>query len=125
MKVLTKGRAKVIAVATAGVGIGMLAAPGAAQAAINYFDTTRMVQGSGNVSCPSGWKVTGGGSSPLPSNYFGSSSSDEYQLTGSYPTSTTGWKATATRVHGSYSSSSGWRFSTYSYSPTVYAICAS
>jgi hypothetical protein len=67
--------------------------------------------------------VTGGGAMSLPANNFGSSFSDEYQLTGSYPSSTTVWKATATRVHGYYSSTSGWHFSTFSYSPSVQAIC--
>jgi hypothetical protein len=104
------------------VGIG-LAAPATVSAAVRYFSVTRVVTGSGTAYCPSGWKVTGGGALPLPSNYFNSSWSDEYQLTGSYPYSLTSWRATATRVHGYYSSSTGWHFSTYSYSPSVRAIC--
>jgi hypothetical protein len=107
----------------AGVIVGVLVAPQTAQAAINYFDQTQRVSGTGTASCPSGWKVTGGGVASIHSDYFGSYSSDEYSLTGSYPTSTTQWRATANRVHGTYSSSSGWRFSNWSYSPTVYAIC--
>jgi hypothetical protein len=62
---------------------------------------------------------------PLPANYFGSYSSDEYQLTGSYPSGLNSWRVSATRVHGTYSSSSGWGFSTNSYSPRVQAVCVS
>jgi hypothetical protein len=110
---------------TAGVAVGGVMAPSSVQAAINYFDTTKIVSGTGSASCPYGWKLTGGGTYPLPRNYYGSYSSDEYELTGSYPSSTTQWKATGNKVAGSYSSSNGWRFTTYSYSPRVYAICAS
>ena len=117
---------KVLAISAAStvglVGIG-LAAPATVSAAVRYFRVTRLVTGSGTASCPSGWKVTGGGAAALPSNSFGSYSSDEYQLTGSYPSSTTSWRATATRVHGTYSSYSGWKFYTYSYNPSVRAIC--
>lgn len=110
----------------AGILVGSFFAPSVATAAVNYFDTTKTVSGSGygTVSCPSGWKMTGGGSGTLPENRYSSTSSDEYYFTGSYPTSN-GWKATATKVHGTYSSSSGWRFSSSSYSVTVYAICVS
>jgi hypothetical protein len=85
----------------------------------HYFSTTRVTSGY----CPYPWKLTGGGVASLPRDYFGSYSSTEYQLTGSFP-SGSGWRATATVTHGYYSSSSGWRFSTSSYSPQVYAICA-
>lgn len=116
---------KSVLLLTAGVAAGAVMAPSSVQAAINYFDTTKIVNGTGSVSCPYGWKLTGGGTYPLPSNYYGSSSSDEYELTGSYPASATQWKGTAHKVHGSYTSSYGWKFSTYSYNPRVYAICAS
>jgi hypothetical protein len=85
----------------------------------HYFSTTKVT--SGYCSYP--WKLTGGGVAPLPSNYYGSSSSTEYALTGSYPSGSS-WRATATVTRGYYSSSSGWRFSTSSYTPRVYAICA-
>jgi hypothetical protein len=112
---------------TAGVGVaaGLALAPTTVQAAINYFDTTKVVTStSGSVSCPSGWRLTGGGAGPLPSDRYSSLSSDEYQLTDSYPSSN-GWRASATRVHGTYYSSSGWKFSTYTYRAKVYAVCAS
>jgi hypothetical protein len=109
-----------------GMILGMLFAPQAVQAAVNYFDTTRVVTAYGYVACPSGWKVTGGGVYSLPSDSSGSTlgspSSTEYKLTGSYPYGQ-GWKATARKTNGYYSSYSGWRFYTYNYSPRVYAIC--
>lgn len=108
-----------------GLVAGLAISPSAVQAAVNYFDTTRIVYGTGSASCPSGWKLTGGGAGQLPSDTFYSSTSDEYSLTGSWPYMSNSWRATATRVHGSYSSYSGWKFYTYSYSPRVYAICAS
>jgi hypothetical protein len=108
----------VIAVAIAG---GVVVAPTAAQAAINYFDTTSIKTSSGSVSCPSGTKITGGGFK-LPNNSYYSQSSTEYQITGSYPSGNS-WQATATRVTGSYSSTKGWTFNTRDYSPSVYAIC--
>ena len=95
------------------------------QAAINYFDVTKTVTGYGTAYCGSGWKVTGGGAYQLPSDYYSSYSSTEYSLTGSWPTSSSSCKATGTKVQGSYSSSSGWRFTKYSYSPKVYAVCTS
>jgi hypothetical protein len=106
-----------------GMILGVLIAPQAVQAAVNYFDTTKIVTGYyGTASCPSGWKVTGGGVYPLPNDYYSSWSSDEYKLTGSYPYSQS-WKATARQTHGTYSSISGWKFSTSNYTPRVYAVC--
>jgi hypothetical protein len=106
-----------------GMVIGMLASTSTVQASIKYFSTTVIVSGSGSVSCPSGSRLTGGGVEQLPTNRFSSLSSYEYSLTGSFPTSN-GWKATAVLTQGTYSSNTGWRFSTRSYSPKVYAICA-
>jgi hypothetical protein len=103
------------------VGVG-LAAPTSVSAAVRYFSTTRTVSSTGSVYCPSGTKLTGGGVATLPRDYYGSNSSDEYQLTGSYPSSNT-WRASATKTHGSFSSTYGWRFTTTNHSPTVYAIC--
>ncbi|MGZ4598408.1 MAG: hypothetical protein ACXVYY_06100 [Oryzihumus sp.] len=104
------------------LGVGLLS-PSAVNAAVRYFSTTTTHYGTGWATCPYGTKVTGGGVGQISSNYYGSSSSDEYALTGSFP-SGNGWRATATHVHGTWYSSSGWRFSSYSYSPPVYVICA-
>jgi hypothetical protein len=109
----------VICVCAIALGLAVIV-PATQGAGPHYFSTTKITSGY----CSSPWKLTGGGAASLPSNYFGSSSSTEYALTGSYPTGS-GWRATATVTRGSYSSSSGWRFSTSSYSPRVYAICAS
>ena len=112
-----------VAASTVGlVGVG-LAAPATVSAAVRYFSVTRIVSGYGTATCPYGWKVTGGGALPLPSDTFYSSSSTQYQLTASYPSSLTSWAAKATRTQGTYSSTSGWKFYTYSYSPSVRAIC--
>jgi len=103
--------------------LGVAVGPGSVQAAVNYFNETRTVSGYGSANCPYGWKVTGGGVASLPSDYFTSSSSTEYKLTGSQP-NYNGWKATAKVTRGSYSSySDEWRFYTSSHTPNVYAVC--
>lgn len=107
-----------------GIAVGVLVSPPAVQAAVNYFDTTKTVSGTGTVSCPFGTRMTGGGVASLPDDYYGSYSSREYMLTGSMPNAN-GWKATAKQVSGSFSSSRGWTFRTSSYSARVYAVCAS
>jgi hypothetical protein len=86
----------------------------------SFFSTTRTFSSS---SCPYGWKLTGGGVAELPPNSYYSFASTEYALTGSYPTGF-GWRATATVTRGTYTNSSGWRYSTSSYSPRVYVVCA-
>ena len=101
--------------------IAALVAPASTQSApAAFFSTTRTFSGS---SCPYGWKLTGGRGAQLPGNSYYSSSSTEYALTGSYPTYN-GWRATATVTRGTYSDYSGWRYSTSSYSPRVYVVCA-
>lgn len=78
------------------IALGAVSVPTAVNASVNYFDATRTVSGTGTASCSHGWKVTGGGAETLPPDSFGSTTSYEYKLTGSYPASTTTWKATAT-----------------------------
>lgn len=105
-----------------GLAAGLLVAPATVQAAINYFDVTRVVHGTGTATCPANWKATGGGAI-APADTFSSLTSHEYVLKSSVPYGTTGWKATGTRTNGTFSSSSGWRFSTTSFQPTVYVVC--
>lgn len=105
-----------------GIVLGLMLSPVTANAAIKYFSTTVTVRGDGYANCPSGSKLTGGGVETLPSNQYGTSSSSEYSLTGSWPSGNS-WRATAIEVRGSFGSSSGWRFSNSRYSPKVYAIC--
>lgn len=116
-------RAKYVSFTTLGIAIGILVSPPAVQAAVNYFDTTKTVSGTGSVACPYGWRMTGGGVASLPNDYYGGSISREYALTGSMPNAN-GWKATAKQTNGSYSTYSGWRFTTSPYSPRVFAVCA-
>lgn len=114
-------RSTVIAllVGVAAVSTALIAPVGSHSAGPTFFSTTAIFSNS----CPYGWKLTGGGVGSLPRNSYSSSSSTEYALTGSYP-SASGWNATATVTRGYYSTSSGWRFSTSSYPPRVYTICA-
>ena len=107
-------------IAAAIVGTAIVAAPSAVSAAIAG---TYVASGTGTASCPYGYRVTGGGPSNISSNYYGSSSSDEYSVSLSYPSTATAWTVRGTRVHGSYSSSSGWHYYSSSYSPSVKAIC--
>lgn len=101
------------------LGTAMVIAPTAVQAAIAGTTT---VSGYGSVSCPYGYRVSGGGFS-ISANYYSSYSSDEYSVLSSRPSGTTGWTATGSKVHGYYSSSSGWRYSNGYYTPNVYAVC--
>ncbi len=105
------------------VGLAVFLPVGTRAAGPTYFSTTKTVSGYGSASCSYPWKLTGGGVRSLPSDSFSSYSSTEYKLTGSYPSGSSSWRATATQTRGSYSSSSGWRFSTSSYTPAVYAVC--
>ncbi|GAA5017207.1 hypothetical protein GCM10023258_03330 [Terrabacter aeriphilus] len=109
---------------TLGIAVGVLVSPPAVQAAVNYFDTTKTVSGTGSVACPAGTRMTGGGVGSLPDDVFGYTSSREYLLTGSMPNAN-GWKATAKQITGKYSDANGWTFRTTSYSAKVFAVCAS
>ena len=114
-------RSTKVAVVVGVVAVALaLLVPATQSAGPQFLSTTRTISGS---SCPYGWKLTGGGAGPLPSDSFSGSTSTEYALTGSYPTGS-GWRATGTVTRGSDSSSSGWRFSTSSYTPRVYVVCA-
>ena len=107
-----------------GLAIGIALVPQAAEAAVNYFDQTKIVTGTGMASCPSGYKVTGGGFKAVPKNSYGSTSSNEYEVTSSYPASSTKWIVTVTKISGKYNSGSGmWTYLTSSYNAPVYAVC--
>ena len=107
--------------AAGGLLIGVVASPAISYAA-TYFSTTTVATGSGSASCPYGSRVTGGGAD-MPRDSASSYSTTDYKLVTSHPT-TNGWSASGSKTTGSFSSSSGWRFSTYSYTPRVYAVCA-
>lgn len=127
MKAVRKRHLKLGVVAVASLSLGMLISPAAVQAAVNYFDTTRIVNGTGTAYCPSGWRVTGGGFYPLPAGYdYFHSSSAEYVVTGSYPYSATSWRVTGKGIYGTYNAATDSRtYRTASYSPKAYAVCAS
>jgi hypothetical protein len=114
---------RALALVVIGLVCGLLLAPQSVQAAINYFNETKIVYGSyGSARCPYGWKLTGGGAK-LPGDSYYSSRTTEYKLEESYPSSSTTWRATGTKVSGSYSSSYGWRYTDSNYYPRTYAIC--
>jgi len=85
-----------------------------------YTSTTR--SGYGSASCPSGYRVSGGGFD-MPSNYYSNYSSTEYSIKYSKPTYGQGWQAYANVVRGSYSSSRGWSYSSSTQSINTYAVC--
>jgi len=101
--------------------LGASTSPVISWAGTTFFSTTQTVSGRGSTTCPYGFKLSGGGVDSLPSDSFGSYSSQEYKLTGSFPSSN-GWRATAEITRGSYTSNFGWKFSSSGYSPTVYAV---
>lgn len=117
-RIRTRIRTSLVAAAAALTGAAVVAVPTAVSAAPG----TRTVSGSGSASCPSGYVVAGGGFT-LPSDSYSSYSSTAYAIRSSGPTSATRWAATASVVRGSYSSSSGWRYTTSSYAPQVKAVC--
>lgn len=111
----------VVAAAVTGALAVAIVAPRTTRAAgPSFFSTTSTFRAS---SCPFGWKLTGGGVGPLPQNSYSSFSSTEYTLNGSYPSGSS-WQARATVTRGTYSSTSGWRFSSFPYVPTIYVVCA-
>jgi hypothetical protein len=110
--------------AASGLAVGGIAlAPGAAQSAVNYFDTTKTVYSSvGTANCGAGWRATGGGFK-VPNDTFYSYSSAEYKVTSSTPYGTGSWRVTAQVTRGSYSNARGWTFRTSTYTPTAYVVC--
>lgn len=99
-----------------------LLVPSSAQAAVHYFSTTKTVTGIGKASCPSGYRVTGGGAE-LPADASYSNSSSSYKITYSRPVSDVAWEARGAVLRGTYSSYSGWRYRSETYAAKVYAIC--
>ena len=100
--------------------------------AVNYFDTTTSVYGNGTATCPVGYRVTGGGFYTLPADRYEAlveeSYTDytygyDYEVTGSYPNGTTGWKATASLTRHKADDSLGLYEQVSSYTPRVWATC--
>jgi hypothetical protein len=99
-----------------------------AQAAIDYFDETKVVTSYGvtSATCPSGWKVVGGGFERR-GDYVSPSSTGTsyyYKPRSSGP-SAQSWRVTVTKITESYSSYyHEWRTSYSTTSPAkVYATC--
>jgi hypothetical protein len=78
--------------------------------------------GSGTAYCLSPTRAVSGGYT-LPRNYYGSFSSTEYQIRSFGIRYGNQYHAKAVKINGSYSSSYGWRYSTFSYSPSVSVTC--
>lgn len=105
-----------------GAALFIAAVPAVGEAASKAFSTTKTVTGpDGKATCPSKWKLTGGGAGPLPANSFKASSSDQYVLKSSYPTGSS-WKVDARKIHGALKSGQ-WVYTESSYSTKAYAIC--
>ena len=105
-----------------GLAIGLALAPVGYVSAVNYFSTTKVVTGTNSATCPSGYKVVGGGASGLHANASSGSSWDIYTLNGSYPSGSS-WKATARKVRITKSGLSDVSMTTTSASVTTYAVC--
>ena len=116
---------KILIALTALLALGLIVPP-TASAAVNYFNRTKQVTGNGVVTCPAGWKLTGGGYYGLPQNTYSSNASDEYYVYGSAPATDKAntWLVRAYRVHGSRSSvSNTWQYSRYPYTIKAVAVC--
>lgn len=115
-----------------------LLVPSSAQAAVHYFSTTKTVTGIGKASCPSGYRVTGGGAE-LPADrvwdHQTNATTDDfrYSLRITRPVGTTGWEASgelATTYNVSPNGTGivrdgifvGRTYRTV-YKPKVYAVC--
>jgi hypothetical protein len=96
------------------------AAPNIADAAA-AFSRTKTVTGTNSVTCPSGWRVTGGGYSLAGSSnsLYGS----PVTVIENRPVSSTGWRAKAIRLTSETDGSGSlyWRASALDVS--VYAVC--
>jgi hypothetical protein len=110
---------KQVVVGASIIGIAIVLAPVAVNAAITG---TVVKTGTGSVTCSSGYRVSGGGFS-IPANSYSNNFSTEYVILSSKASSTTSWSATGLVIRGSYSTSSGWRYSKSNYSPAVSAVC--
>lgn len=96
---------------------------GAALAALHYYGNQTVVQGSGSVSCPVDYVLTGGGFGKLPSNTDNMNSSTTYRVVASYPIARTHtWKAEGIKTSGRIVFGS-WKYTESSFSPSVYAVC--
>jgi hypothetical protein len=98
---------------------GLLFAPVAAQAAIAGTTT---VTGSGSATCPSGYKVVGGGFK-VPKDVYAAPTFEEYKVTSSAPSSSVKWTVTVVKHSGVKQSDGDWRTTTTAYTPQVWATC--
>jgi hypothetical protein len=104
-------------------------APTAAEAAVNYFDTTKVVYGTlGSANCPTGWKAVGGGYEGVRDKYATSPTGSDtvYEVDYSKPNVSsgiaTGWRAAGTKTTISYSTGN---VTTTTYYPKTFVVCAS
>ena len=112
---------KSIIIAAVALSVGLIISPAAVNAAVTYFSVQTKVSGTNSVNCPTGYKVTGGGVSELPSNSNTGGTKTEYLLRGSWPT-TNGWAASARKL---VITQSGINVSVadYAQNVNVWAIC--
>lgn len=96
---------------------------GAALAALHYYGNQTIVQGSGSVSCPVDYVLTGGGFGKLPANTDYTTSNTTYRIVASYPIAQTQtWKAEGIKTSGRIVFGA-WKYTESSFSPSVYAVC--
>jgi hypothetical protein len=112
---------KSITIAAIALSVGLIISPAAVNAAVTYFSLQTKVSAANAVNCPTGYKVSGGGVSELPSNSNSGGTKTEYLLRGSWPT-TNGWAASARRLVITQSGLSV-NVADYAQNVTVWAIC--
>ena len=105
-----------------GLAVGLALMPVGYVSAVNYFSTTRVVTGTNTATCPTGYKVVGGGAKGLPADSQSGEHTYIYALKASAPSGTTGWTAAGRKIDIRVSGLSVSMTST-AQNVTAYAVC--
>jgi hypothetical protein len=106
----------------AGIAVGLALMPVGYVYAANSFSTTKIVTGTNSATCPTGYRVVGGGASGMPSNTSSSSGWNLYTLNGSYASGSK-WIVNARKVHIQKEGLTSLSMTTTTQSVTAYAVC--
>ena len=105
----------------AGIAVGLALMPVGYVYAANSFSTTKIVTGTNSATCPTGYKVVGGGAKGLPNDVQNSSGAFVYTLKASYPSGSS-WYATGAKVKITQSGLS-FAMTPSRQNVNVYAVC--
>ena len=106
---------------SAGIAVGLALMPVGYVYAANSFSTTKIVTGTNSATCPTGYRVVGGGANGLPADAAGNPATI-YALRSSVPSGTNKWVASGRKIRVGQSGLSFSMTSTVQ-NVTVYAVC--